>query len=86
MSDLPNRLEQDDRYRCRQIQTACAVHWDGDAIVDVGRKQILRQPFGLTAKDKKIAGLKSHCVVGPVRFRCEKEIANRRTLRRLQFA
>ena len=55
---LPNRFEQDDRHRRRQIQAASALHGNGDATVDVRRQQTLRKPFRLAAEYEKIAGLK----------------------------
>ena len=68
----------------REVQTSGAVHWDGDAIIDVGREQTLGQPFRFPTENEEITLIKFHIVISAFRFRSQEKISRLRRLCPLQ--
>ncbi len=56
---LSHRFKEDSCNCGREIQAARPVHRDCDAIVDVSRKQSLRQPLRFAAEDEKIVSIEA---------------------------
>ena len=42
---LAHSFKQHNRDSCSQVKASRPVHWDGDAIMNVGGEHVLRQPF-----------------------------------------
>ena len=81
---MPKRLEQHNCDGGGEIQGARPVHWDRNAIVDIGREQSLRQPFRFATENEKIVFPERRIVISAFRLRSQEKISRLRRLYPLQ--
>ena len=77
---LAHSLKQHNRDSCSQVKASRPVHWDEDAIMNVGGEHVLRQPFRFPTKNQEVLSLKLHLVIRTLAFCRQKKIARVRRL------